>query len=120
MTHGHEAAPLVVDNTMYLVIPYPNNLHTLDLTQPGAPMKWVYELHTLPAAQGIACCDTVNRGAVFYNGKIIYNLLDVETVAVDAKSGKQVWRTKLGDINQGESITMAPIVAKGVAVKPLQ
>jgi alcohol dehydrogenase (cytochrome c) len=113
---GLEAAPLVVNNTMYIVTPFPNNLYALDLTKPGAPVKWVYEPHPEASAQGVACCDTVNRGAAYYNGKIYYNLLDVETVAVDANSGKLVWRTKLGDINNGESMTMAPIVAKGVVI----
>ena len=112
-THGNEAAPLVVNNTMYIVTPFPNDLYALDLTKPGAPVKWVYQPSPAASAQGVACCDTINRGAAFYNGKIYYNLLDVETVAVDATTGKQIWRTKLGDINNGESITMAPIVAKG-------
>ncbi len=113
---GHEAAPLIVNNTMYIVTPYPNYLYALDLTKPGAPVKWMYQPHPAPASQGVACCDVVNRGAVFYNGKIIYNTLDVQTVAVDAKTGQEVWRTKLGDINQGESITMAPIVAKNTVL----
>ena len=43
LTRGHEAAPLVVNNTMYVVTPWPNKLYALDLTKPGAPMKWVYE-----------------------------------------------------------------------------
>ncbi|HEY6991249.1 MAG TPA: methanol/ethanol family PQQ-dependent dehydrogenase [Bryobacteraceae bacterium] len=111
--HGNEAAPLVVNNTMYIVTPFPNNLYALDLTKPGAPVKWVYEGHPAPSAQGVACCDTVNRGASYYNGKIYYNLLDDQTVAVDANTGKEVWKTRLADINTGESITMAPIVAKG-------
>ena len=66
-----------------------------------------------PASQGVACCDVVNRGASYDDGKIFYNTLDDQTVAVDANTGKQVWKTQLGDINKGESITMAPIVAKG-------
>jgi lanthanide-dependent methanol dehydrogenase len=115
-SRGHEAAPLVVNNTMYIVTPFPNSLYALDLTKPGAPMKWVYQPHPSPAAQGVACCDVVNRGAAYFNGKIIYNTLDVQTVAVDANTGKEVWRTKLGDINLGESITMAPIVAKGTVL----
>jgi len=111
--HGNEAAPLVANNTMYIVTPYPNDLYALDLTKPGAPMKWVYHSNPAPSSQGVACCDTVNRGAAYYDGKIYYNLLDVQTVAVDANTGKEVWKTKLGDINKGESMTMAPIVAKG-------
>jgi lanthanide-dependent methanol dehydrogenase len=114
--HGAEAAPLVVNNTLYVVTPWPNDLYALDLTKPGAPMKWVYHPQPSPAAQGVACCDTVNRGAVYFDGKIIYNTLDVHTVAVDAKTGREIWNTKLGDINTGESITMAPIVAKGIVL----
>src|SRR5581483_9452748 len=116
LTRGHEAAPLIVNNTMYIVTPYPNILYALDLTKPGAPVKWHYAPNPVPASQGVACCDVVNRGAFYYNGKIYYNTLDVQTVAVDANTGKEVWRTKLGDINLGESITMAPIVAKGVVL----
>ncbi len=113
LTHGHEAAPLVVNNTMYIVTPWPNLLYALDLTKPGSPMKWVYQPNPSPAAQGVACCDVVNRGAAYYNGRIYYNTLDVQTVAVDAATGKEIWKTQLGDINRGESMTMAPLVVKG-------
>ena len=62
--------------------------------------------------KGVACCDIVNRGAVYSNGKIFFNTLDGQTIAVDANSGKQVWRTQLGNIQKGETITMAPLVAE--------
>jgi alcohol dehydrogenase (cytochrome c) len=116
MTRGHEAAPLVVGSTMYIVTPFPNNLYALDLTKPGAPMKWVYEPLPTPASQGVACCDVVNRGASYDDGKIYYNTLDNQTVAVDAASGREVWKTRVGDINKGESMTMAPLVVKGKEV----
>ncbi|HLX30502.1 MAG TPA: PQQ-dependent dehydrogenase, methanol/ethanol family [Casimicrobiaceae bacterium] len=108
-THnGHEAAPLVIDNTMYLVTPFPNVAYALDLTKAGVPIKWTFEPNPAPLATGKACCDTVNRGGVYVNGKIIYNLLDDHTVAVDAKTGKEVWRTKMGNVENGETMTMAP------------
>jgi lanthanide-dependent methanol dehydrogenase len=113
LTHGHEAAPLVVNNTMYIVTPWPNKLFALDLTKPGAPQRWVYEPKPTPASQGVACCDVVNRGASYDNGRIFFNTLDNQTVAVDASTGKEIWKTRLGDINKGETITMAPLVAKG-------
>lgn len=113
LTKGHEAAPLVVNNTMYIVTPWPNLLYALDLTKPGAPVKWTYTPHTSRSAQGVACCDVVNRGAAYSNGRIYYNTLDMHTVAVDANTGKEVWKTAVGDINLGESFTMAPIVVKG-------
>ena len=92
-THGYEAPPLVVAGTMYLITPFPNYLYALDLTKPGAPTKWTFKPKPLAASQGVACCDTVNRGAVYSKGKIIFNTLDGQTIAVDAKSGQQVWRT---------------------------
>jgi PQQ-dependent dehydrogenase (methanol/ethanol family) len=110
---GHEAAPIVVGSTMYVTTPYPNFLHAWDLTKPGSPPKWTYKPETLPAAQGVACCDVVNRGAVYWNGRVYFNTLDVQTVAVDAETGKEVWRTKLGEIDRGETMTMAPLVVKG-------
>ncbi|HXG92895.1 MAG TPA: methanol/ethanol family PQQ-dependent dehydrogenase [Blastocatellia bacterium] len=113
LTNGHEAAPLVVNNTMYIVTPFPNYLYALDLTKEGAPMKWKYDPQPSPAAQGVACCDVVNRGCAYWEGKIIYNTLDAQTVAVDAETGQEIWKTKVGDVNIGESITMAPIVVKG-------
>jgi PQQ-dependent dehydrogenase (methanol/ethanol family) len=107
---GHEGNPLVVDNTMYVVTPWPNILYALDLTRPGGVVKWVYKPNPSDRAVGIACCDIVNRGATYANGRIYYNTLDAHTVAVDAKSGKEVWKVKVGNIDIGETVTMAPIV----------
>jgi len=109
---GHEAAPLVVGSTMYVVSPFPNQLFALDLNKSGA-IRWVYTPPLQRAAQGVACCDVVNRGASYWNGRIYYNTLDDQTVAVDAETGKEAWRTRLGDINRGETMTMAPLVVKG-------
>ncbi|MDB6092115.1 MAG: pqq-dependent dehydrogenase, methanol/ethanol family [Gammaproteobacteria bacterium] len=110
---GQEAAPIVADNTMFVVTAYPNYVYALDLTKPGAPLKWKFAPKPLPASQGVACCDVVNRGGSVSNGKYIFNTLDGQTIALDVNSGKPLWRTRLGNINTGESITMAPLVAKG-------
>src|SRR5215217_4381183 len=116
VTAGHEAAPLIVGGTMFLVTPFPNFVYALDLTQPGAPMRWKYDPKSEGAARGVACCDVVNRGAAYWNGLIIFNALDGRTIALDADSGAEKWITKLGDINRGESMTMAPIVAHGKVI----
>lgn len=113
-TSGFEAAPLVIGDTLYIVTPWPNKLFALDATD--GSLRWVYEPQPERAAQGVACCDVVNRGAAYYDGKIIYNTLDNHTVAVDADSGEEVWKTKLGDINVGETMTMAPLVVKGLVL----
>jgi PQQ-dependent dehydrogenase (methanol/ethanol family) len=113
---GAEAAPIVANNTMYIVTPFPNVVYALDLTKPGAPVKWSYDPHPSPAAQGVACCDVVNRGGVYSDGKFFFNTLDDFTIALDANSGKQLWRTQVGDIQKGESMTMAPLVVKNKVI----
>jgi lanthanide-dependent methanol dehydrogenase len=110
---GQEAAPIVTGNTMYVVTPYPNYVYALDLTRPGANVKWKFDPKTNASAQGVACCDVVNRGAAFADGRLFINTLDAHTIALDAASGRELWRTKLGDITQGETVTMAPLVVKG-------
>jgi PQQ-dependent dehydrogenase (methanol/ethanol family) len=113
---GHEAAPLVVGSTMYVVTPFPNFVFALDLSQPGAPMKWSYDPLPPGAARGVACCDVVNRGGVFWDGAFIFNTLDGRTISLDAETGVPRWITALADINKGETITMAPIVANGKVI----
>jgi lanthanide-dependent methanol dehydrogenase len=107
---GHEAAPIVADNTLYVITPFPNIVYALDLTQPGAPMKWKFAPKPSSSAQGQACCDVVNRGVVYANGRIYFNTLDDQTIALDAKTGAEIWRVHLGDITKGETMTMAPLV----------
>ena len=60
---GHEGQPLVVNDTMYVVTPWPNVLYAFDLTKEGYPLRWKYRPTVDPNALGIACCDSVNRGA---------------------------------------------------------
>jgi PQQ-dependent dehydrogenase (methanol/ethanol family) len=108
--HGHEGQPLVIGSTMYVVTPYPNLLLAIDLSVPGGALEWKFDPHADPRAVGIACCDVVNRGPAYADGKIIYNTLDARTVAVDANTGRKVWDAKVGDIELGETTTGAPLV----------
>ncbi|HEX8784385.1 MAG TPA: PQQ-dependent dehydrogenase, methanol/ethanol family, partial [Steroidobacteraceae bacterium] len=109
---GHEGQPLVVADTMYVVTPWPNVLYAFDLTREGYPLKWKYRPEVSANALGVACCDAINRGAFYADGKVIYNLLDGQTVAVDARSGRELWKTQTADIGSGETTTMAPLVVR--------
>jgi lanthanide-dependent methanol dehydrogenase len=113
LLRGHEAAPIVAGGTMYIVTPYPNYVYALDLAKPGAPAKWKFDPKPNAGAQGVACCDVVNRGGVLDGGRFFFNTLDDQTIALDAATGRELWRAKLGDINNGETMTMAPLVVKG-------
>ena len=113
VVRGHEAAPIVVGNTMYIVTPYPNVVYALDLSQPGAPLRWRFEPTPEAFAQGVACCDAVNRGVAVADGKVFVNTLDNQTIALDAANGTEIWRYRSGDVRAGETRTMAPLVVKG-------
>lgn len=112
--HGHEGGPLVVGSTMYVVTPFPDNLMAIDLTRPGFPVKWTFLPNPDVRLQGVACCDVVNRGASYADGKIIYATLDAHVVAVDANTGQMAWKTQVGDIRYGETVTMAAIVVHNI------
>jgi len=112
---GHEAAPIVVGSRMYVVTPYPNKVFAFDLAKAGRDdmVAWEYAPKVLPAAQGVACCDVVNRGACWADGRLFINTLDGQTIALDAASGKELWTAQVGEIHKGETVTMAPLVVKG-------
>jgi lanthanide-dependent methanol dehydrogenase len=109
---GHEGEPLVISNTMYVHTPFPNIVYALDLTKEGAPVKWKYVPKQDPKVIPVACCDTVSRGVAYSNGKLFFNQLDGNTVALDAATGKELWKVKQGDYTQGQTITSAPMVIK--------
>jgi alcohol dehydrogenase (cytochrome c) len=110
--YGHEGAPLVIGDTMYLVTPFPNIAYALDLSKPGSPIKWSFDPDPTPMAVGKACCDAVLRGWAYADGKLIYNVLDGHTIALDAKTGKLVWRIKMSNIASGATMTM-PVMVVG-------
>lgn len=107
---GQEAAPIVAGATMFIATPFPNTVYALDLSKPGAPLKWRFDPKPDPAAQGAACCDVVNRGVAYADGRVFMNTLDGQAIALDAASGRELWRTRLADIKKGETVTMAPLV----------
>ncbi|TDH63719.1 PQQ-dependent dehydrogenase, methanol/ethanol family [Dankookia rubra] len=106
---GHEGGPLVVGEVMYIHTPFPNRVFALDLNNPGRVL-WRYEPTQDPTVIGVMCCDTVNRGPAYADGKIILSQADTTVVALDAKTGKEVWKVKNGDPAKGETATMAPMV----------
>jgi PQQ-dependent dehydrogenase (methanol/ethanol family) len=110
LTPGHEAAPIFIDETLYIITPYPNTVVALGL---DGSKKWEYKPTTHQESQGMACCDVVNRGMVYQDGKLFFNTLDNHAISLDAKTGKEIWKTRVGDLKRGETMTMAPLVVKG-------
>jgi PQQ-dependent dehydrogenase (methanol/ethanol family) len=108
---GHEGGPLVIGDTMYVHTPFPNKVFALDLNDNGR-IIWKYEPRQDTSVIPVMCCDTVNRGLSYGDGKIILSQADTTLVALDAKTGKKVWSVKNGDPTKGETSTAAPMVIK--------
>jgi PQQ-dependent dehydrogenase (methanol/ethanol family) len=108
---GHEGNPLVIGDVMYVHGPFPNPVYALDLKNDGR-IIWKYEPKQDPNVIPVMCCDTVNRGPAYADGKIILHQADTTLVALDAKTGNVVWSVKNGDPGKGETGTSAPMVVK--------
>jgi PQQ-dependent dehydrogenase (methanol/ethanol family) len=108
---GHEGAPLVIGDVMYLHTAFPNNVYALDLKD-GAKIIWSYKPTQDPSVIPVMCCDTVNRGLSYGDGKIFLHQADTTLVALDAKTGKVAWSVKNGDPAKGATGTSAPFVIK--------
>jgi len=108
---GHEGNPLVVGDVMYLHTAFPNIVYALNLKDENK-IVWKYEPKQDPNVIPVMCCDTVNRGVAYADGKIFLHQADTTVVALDAKDGKVVWSVKNGDPGKGETGTSAPHVFK--------
>jgi len=108
---GHEGAPLVIGDMMYLHGPFPNPVYALNLKDENK-IVWKYEPVQDPNVIPVMCCDTVNRGLSYADGKIFLSQADTTLVALDAKTGKVVWSVKNGDAGKGETSTGAPMIMK--------
>jgi PQQ-dependent dehydrogenase (methanol/ethanol family) len=114
---GHEGNPLVVGDVMYVHTSFPNKVYALDLTKEGAPQIWAFTPDQPADVIPIACCDVVNRGLAYHpSGKLYIQLLMGDLLALDAKTGKQIFRIKSADYKKGETMTNAPIVIKDVVI----
>src|ERR1700730_15321389 len=108
---GHEGGPLILGNMMYVHTPFPNKVYALDLSNEGK-IVWLYEPKQDPNVIPVMCCDTVNRGVSYADGKIFLHQADTTLVALDAKTGKVIWSVKNGDPKKGESGTSSPMIFK--------
>ncbi|BAL75295.1 lanthanide-dependent methanol dehydrogenase XoxF5 [Bradyrhizobium cosmicum] len=108
---GHEGGPLIVGNMMYVHTPFPNKVYAIDLSNENK-IVWRYEPKQDPNVIPVMCCDTVNRGVAYGDGKIFLHQADTTLVALDAKTGQVAWTAKNGDPGKGETGTSAPLVVK--------
>jgi len=109
---GEQAQPMIYDGVMYV-----------------SNAKWTYAIDALTGAviwrtavdwdantPSVVCCGVSNKGVAIFEGKVIRTTLDAHVVALDMKTGKELWRQKVAEWKEGYSLTVAPLVANGVVI----
>jgi PQQ-dependent dehydrogenase (methanol/ethanol family) len=108
---GHEGGPLVVNGVLYVHTPFPNTVYAID--QNTKSVIWEFTpTQDADVTIPVMCCDTVNRGLAYGDGKIFLQQSDTVLTALDAKTGKRVWSVQNGDPKLGMTNTNAPLVVK--------
>lgn len=110
--HTQSQQPLVVDGTMYL----PTADATIAVNALSGRQLWKTPVNYAQDAVGVVCCGILNRGLALHDGKLFRGTLDAHLIALDMKSGKELWRSKLQDYKEGYAATGAPLVANGVLI----
>ena len=109
---SEESQPIVYQGVIYIT----SNSATMAVEVKTGKQIWKTKVEYPPETPRIVCCGIINRGAAILDGKLFRTTLDANVIALDAKTGKELWREKAADIKEGYSMTMAPLVADGVVM----
>jgi alcohol dehydrogenase (cytochrome c) len=109
---GEQAQPIVYNGVMYVT----DARSTVAIDVATGKQIWKTPVEWLPETPRVVCCGVSNKGAAIYNGKVFRTTLDAFVVALDAKTGKEVWKQKVAEWRDGFSMTVAPLVANGVLI----
>ena len=109
---SEESQPLVYKGVIYIT----TNSATMAIDAKTGKQIWKTKVEYPPETPRIVCCGIINRGAAIYDGKIFRTTLDAYVIALDAQTGKELWRKNAIDFKTGYSMTVAPLVADGVVL----
>ncbi len=108
--HGQESQPIIFDGMMFVT----THTATIAIDPLSGRQIWKQDLEFASDVFKMACCGLLNRGVAIYNGKVYRSTLDAHVIAYDAKTGKQLWKMKAADYQDGHAMTAAPLIANGV------
>ncbi len=111
-SRSEESQPLVYNGVIYAT----TNSATMAIDAKTGRQIWKTKVDYPPETPRIVCCGIINRGVALYDGKVFRATLDANVIALDAKTGKQLWKQNAIDFKAGYSMTGAPLVADGVVI----
>ncbi|HEY7518634.1 MAG TPA: PQQ-dependent dehydrogenase, methanol/ethanol family [Methylomirabilota bacterium] len=112
---SQESTPVVIGDTLFVTSSHgPKHVFAVD-ARTGA-VRWRYSPEVPPGIDQFACCDVNNRGVAYANGKVFVGRLDGHLVALDAKTGKELWKSQVVDFTQGSVITSPPTIVKNLVI----
>jgi alcohol dehydrogenase (cytochrome c) len=109
---GEQAQPLVYDGVMYVT----DAKSTVAIDVGTGKQIWKTPVDWPPEMVRVVCCGVSNKGPALYDGKLFRTTLDAFVVALDRKTGKEIWRQKAAEWKDGYSMTVAPLIANGVLI----
>jgi alcohol dehydrogenase (cytochrome c) len=109
---GEESQPLIYNGVMYIT----SQDKTVALDALTGKEIWKVPVEYPPDTTRVVCCGIVNRGAAIYEGKVFRTTLDARVIALDIKTGKEIWSVKSGEAKDGIAMTGAPLIANGVLI----
>ena len=112
---SQESTPILVGDTLYVTSSF-GPKSTFAVNAKTGEVKWTYQPEVPKGIEQFACCDVDNRGVAYSDGKIFVGRLDAHVVALDSKTGKELWKTKIVDYTQGSVITSPPTVVRNLVV----
>jgi alcohol dehydrogenase (cytochrome c) len=110
--NGEESQPLIYDGVMYLT----SQGYTVAVDALTGKEIWKTPIEYPSDTTRVVCCGAINRGAAIYEGKVFRTTLDAHIIALDMKTGKQMWNVKSGDVKDAVVMTGAPLIANGVLI----
>ena len=109
---GEQAQPLVYNGVMYVT----DAKATVAIDVGTGKQIWKTPVDWPTDMVRVVCCGVSNKGAAIYEGKVFRTTLDAYVIALDMKTGKELWRQKAAEWKNGYSMTAAPLVANGVVI----
>ncbi len=112
---SQESTPILVGDTLFVTSSFgPKNTYAVNAKT--GQVKWTYQPDIPKGIEQYACCDVNNRGVAHADGRIFVGRLDAHVVALDAKTGKELWKTQVVDYTQGAVITSPPTLVKNLVI----